>query len=61
MGDQPSAEALLRAMAATLAEGVTMVTNIVDCDLDKLKIGDPVRLVFKPVEGGGKIAMFTPA
>ena len=45
----------------TLAEGVTMVTNIVDCDFERLKIGDPVRLVFKPVEGGGKIAMFTPA
>lgn len=45
----------------TLAEGVTMVTNIVDCNMDKLKIGDPVRLVFKPTEDGGKIAMFTPA
>lgn len=45
----------------TLAEGVTMVTNIVDCDFDRLRIGDAVRLVFKPVEGGGRIAMFTPA
>ena len=45
----------------TLAEGVTMVTNIVDCDFDKLKIGDPVKLVFKTAAEGGKVAMFTPA
>lgn len=45
----------------TLAEGVTMVTNIVDCDFDAIRIGDPVRLVFKAAEGGGKVAMFTPA
>lgn len=44
----------------TLSEGVTMVTNIVDCDFDRLKIGDAVRVVFKPTESGGKVAMFTP-
>ncbi|MBW8269038.1 Zn-ribbon domain-containing OB-fold protein [Caldovatus aquaticus] len=46
----------------TLEEGPTMMTNIVDCDLDALRIGQPVRLVFKPTEGGGPpFPMFTPA
>jgi uncharacterized OB-fold protein len=43
-----------------LAEGVTMLTNIVDCDLDKIRIGQDVRLVFKPTDGGPPVAMFTP-
>jgi uncharacterized OB-fold protein len=45
----------------SLAEGVTMLTNIVDCDFDKLAIGQTVRLVFKPTEGGPPVPMFTPA
>lgn len=45
----------------TLDEGVTMLTNLVDCDLDRLRIGDPVRIVFKPAENGDMIPMFTPA
>jgi len=38
-----------------------MMTNIVDCDLDSIKIGQAVRLVFKPSEGGRRWPMFTPA
>ncbi|MBC7702655.1 MAG: OB-fold domain-containing protein [Rhodoferax sp.] len=45
----------------TLAEGVTLLTNIVDCDLDTLHIGQQVRVVFVEAEGGYKIPMFTPA
>ena len=46
----------------TLDEGVTMLTNIVDCDLDKLKIGQAVSVVFKPTEDGGPpMPMFKPA
>jgi uncharacterized OB-fold protein len=44
----------------TLDEGVTMLTNIVDCDLEKLRIGQKVRAVFRPVEGGALLPMFTP-
>jgi uncharacterized OB-fold protein len=29
-----------------LEEGVTMMTNIVDCDLDRLAVGDTVQLLF---------------
>ena len=43
-----------------LEEGVTMLTNIVDCDLEQVRIGQRVRVVFKPAEGGAAIAMFTP-
>jgi uncharacterized OB-fold protein len=45
----------------TLDEGVTMMTNIVDCDLDTVRIGDPVELVFKASDGGVPVAMFRPA
>ncbi|HYZ42660.1 MAG TPA: Zn-ribbon domain-containing OB-fold protein [Stellaceae bacterium] len=44
----------------TLSEGPTMMTNIVDCDLDQIRIGQTVRLVFKPSEGGPPVSMFTP-
>ena len=33
----------------TLAEGPTMMTNIVDCDLDGIRIGQKVKVVFKPI------------
>ncbi|UCH48713.1 MAG: Zn-ribbon domain-containing OB-fold protein [Betaproteobacteria bacterium] len=45
----------------TLDEGVSMMTNIIDCDPDSLKIGDKVKLVFKSAEDGTAIPMFTPA
>jgi len=45
----------------TLAEGPTMLTNMTDCDFDKLKIGQPVKVVFKPSEGGPPLPMFTSA
>ena len=44
-----------------LEEGPKMLTNIVDCDAEKLKIGMAVNLVFKPSDGGPPIPMFAPA
>ena len=44
-----------------LAEGPRIMSNIVDCDLDTVHIGQAVRLVFKPSEGGPPVPMFTPA
>jgi len=44
-----------------LAEGPRIMTNIVDCDLDAITVGQAVRLVFKPSEGGPPVPMFTPA
>jgi uncharacterized OB-fold protein len=45
----------------TLDEGVKMMTNIVDTDLDTIKIGQKVKVVFKKSENGTSIPMFTPA
>jgi len=46
----------------TLDEGVTMMTQIVDCDLDSVAIGQAVELVFKPTEGEDTppVPMFKP-
>lgn len=45
----------------TLDEGVTLMTNLVDCDPAQVRIGDPVRVLFKPAQGGQAVPMFTPA
>ena len=37
----------------TLEEGPTMMTNIVDCDFDRLAIGQAVRVTFRPTQGDG--------
>ena len=42
-----------------LEEGVMMLTNIVRCDLDALRIGDPVALCFDTFEGGA-LPVFKP-
>lgn len=44
----------------TLDEGPTMMSNIVDCDFDALRIGQRVRAVFQAAENGQKVPMFTP-
>ncbi len=43
----------------TLAEGPTMMTNIIQTDLDQISIGQKVKLVFKATEGA-PVPMFTP-
>lgn len=45
----------------TLAEGVTLMTNLVDCDPARVAIGQAVRVVFRPSDGGHAVPMFTPA
>jgi uncharacterized OB-fold protein len=45
----------------TLDEGVTVLTNLVDCDFDALAIGQRVRVVFRPSAGGAQVPVFTPA
>ena len=45
----------------TLEEGPTMLTNIVDCDLDGIAIGQKVKVVFKDRPGALPAPMFTPA
>jgi uncharacterized OB-fold protein len=43
-----------------LDEGVGLMTNIVDCDVDSLAIGQPVAIVFVPSASGQNVPMATP-
>ncbi len=43
----------------TLDEGVAMMTNLVDCDADRLAVGQRVKVVFKAAQDGSQIPMFT--
>lgn len=45
----------------TLEEGVTMLTHIVDCDLDEVRIGQKVLLKFSPTVDGPPVPTFSPA
>jgi len=44
----------------TLDEGVTMLTNIVECDADTIDVGDAVEVVFRETEGGFFLPVFRP-
>ena len=41
-----------------LAEGPLMLTNIVDCSQDELKIGAPLQLAFSPLSSGYLLPVF---
>ena len=45
----------------TLDEGPTLLSNIVECDLDAVRIGQRVRVVFRPAEDGQAVPLFVPA
>jgi len=52
------------AIAYVTLEGmdISMMTNIVNCDFDELKIGQKVKLVYSETEGDGPpVPTFTPA
>ena len=42
----------------TLEEGITMMTNIVDCDFDSLTVGQEVELDFYETENGQRVPVF---
>ncbi len=44
----------------TLEEGITMMTNIVDCDYDTVAVGQAVELDFYETENGQKVPVFKP-
>jgi uncharacterized OB-fold protein len=44
----------------TLAEGPTMISNLVDCSFDDLAVGQAVEVVFKQSVGGFAVPMFRP-
>jgi uncharacterized OB-fold protein len=43
----------------TLKEGPSLLTNFVDCDMDLLRIGQQVKVVFKTTDGA-PLPFFTP-
>lgn len=45
----------------TLAEGPTMLTNIVGGSVGDLRVGQPLRVTFVAAENGLAVPMFTPA
>ncbi len=45
----------------TLEEGVTIMTNITECDTELLRIDGKVEVVFKPAEDGQLTPLFKPA
>jgi len=45
----------------TLDEGPTMMTNIVNCDYDTVKIGMKVKVTFRDVNDEAALPMFEPA
>lgn len=56
-----SGEAACTLAYVTLDEGPTMMTNIVDTDPATLQVGQALRVVFRPSDGGHAVPMFTPA
>lgn len=44
----------------TLDEGVTMMSNIVECDFDQLAISQLVEVTFRTTTGGESIPVFRP-
>lgn len=44
-----------------LDEGPAIMTNLVNCDFDALRIGQRVKATFVAAEGGQKVQMFEPA
>ena len=43
----------------TLDEGVTMLTNLVDAEIESLHIGQRVAVTFRQAEGGGAVPVFS--
>ncbi|HXW33792.1 MAG TPA: Zn-ribbon domain-containing OB-fold protein [Acidimicrobiales bacterium] len=43
-----------------LAEGPRMMTNVVDCDFDSLKVGMRLRVKFREMADGYFVPVFTP-
>lgn len=44
----------------TLDEGPAVLTNFVDCDFDKLAIGQRVKVTFQDTENGPPVPVFAP-
>jgi hypothetical protein len=60
-GDALLSEHIAHCRFARSAEGLTIMTNIVDCDLNAIRIGQSVRVVVKATGDDPPVPMFAPA
>ena len=44
-----------------LDEGPRVLTNIVDCDIEQVSVGQAVQVVFHPTSNGAALPRFKPA
>jgi uncharacterized OB-fold protein len=44
-----------------LAEGPRMMTNVVDCDLDRVEVGMPLQVTYRDLDDEFTIPVFAPA
>jgi hypothetical protein len=44
-----------------LEEGVRMMSNVVDCPPDEVKVGMPVTLTWEPLSDGRNLPQFRPS
>ena len=49
------------AAVVDLAEGPRMMTNVVDCDPDRLEVGMPLRVAYRELADDVTVPVFTPA
>ena len=49
------------AAVVDLAEGPRMMTNVVDCDPDRLEVGMPLRVAYRELDDEVTIPVFVPA
>ena len=56
-----SGEERLDLALVDLAEGVRMMTNVVDCEFDAIEMGMPLTVVFTPISDDVTIVQFRPA
>ncbi len=58
-GNPAMAEAVPYAVALIdLEEGARMLSNVVNCDPDSIKVGDKVKPAWEPLEGGRHLPVF---
>lgn len=55
-----AAEAPYAVVLVELEEGCRMISNVVDCSREELRIGLPVEVVFEPVSEGVTLPRFRP-
>ena len=57
----PYAVALVELDAGADGATIRVMSNVVNCDPERVRIGDPVRLVWEPLTDGRNLPLFEPA